>query len=285
MKSILNKRLYDLEIDISKKCKRPYVRKRIKFGPFHFYRKIGAMKMNFNFFFKEDTKWEGVTFAEWEYKIKKIVPLQFFFRYELIPFIEDWTFLFYVDSLPTIRNLENSSQRKLNPWQYITNIHINPDCELYKLFYSTKIYIKDILFPHNVLKISGIKRSWIDADAKLIYAMRQIILDFVEKEEPRKPEDYEPDICKNEHGVEVDYSIQRKEDSKRLWNLYYWFKDYPEKLKECWDKQSSIPYGKSRTHPDTSGAWEKRDEIEKEFENELEEKLIELIKIRKHLWS
>ena len=269
---ILNKRICEIENNLIKNFKRPFISKRIKIGPIHLYRKTGTMCSSFRHLFKDTSilnhPWEGVTFEEWENKIKRLCPIQFFIRHELIPTIKDWICIFYVDTLqirPSIKSvIEGYKPKELSFMEYISNIHINPDSQPYKKYYSLKIFIKDLIYPHNVLKISGLKRSWVDTDYKMLYAMRQLLIDFVENENPTKPEDYEPDIHVDINGKEIDYSLTQIEDSKKVYELYYWFKDLPKKIEQSWElsHEESIL-----------------------FDKEIEEKLIELIKIRKNLWT
>lgn len=46
------------------------------------------------------------------------------------------------------------------------------------------IFFHDLFFPNNVLKIRALPRSWSDRDCRMFHAMFQLLVDFVELEQP-----------------------------------------------------------------------------------------------------
>lgn len=51
-------------------------------------------------------------------------------------------------------------------------------------YHDARIWIRDLIFPHNVIKIKQLDRHWCDRDEVLFHAMFQVLCDFVEKEKP-----------------------------------------------------------------------------------------------------
>lgn len=112
--------------------------KRYKFWPFHFYRKVNgnlAIKM----FLREDNY--KLTWEEWESKINKICPIQFFIR-ETIP-------NFFIMSKYDVRNI------------------------CYK--------IKCLFKPYNVLKIRTLPKTYCDEDCLLTHAMFAVLERFMKQ--------------------------------------------------------------------------------------------------------
>ena len=68
------------------------------------------------------------------------------------------------------------------------NIIINKALDL-EAYLSRKIsdifyLVKDFFSPHNVIKITHLPRSWNDVDCKMFHAVFQLLVDFVELEQP-----------------------------------------------------------------------------------------------------
>ena len=74
---------------------RPFISKSRKFWPFHFYRRVGSLtSLGFEQFFDDNCKWRGVSWEEWERKIKKLTPLQYFLREKFLEQFDNWTHVF-----------------------------------------------------------------------------------------------------------------------------------------------------------------------------------------------
>lgn len=56
---------------------------------------------------------------------------------------------------------------------------------------NVEVFFHDLLFPNNVLKLKALPRSWSDRDSRMFHAVFQLLVDFVELEQPfrdwRKP--------------------------------------------------------------------------------------------------
>src|ERR1035441_1115686 len=141
----------------------------------------------------------------------------------------------------------------------------------------------------NLLKISALKKNseWCDKPEVLLYACFQILVDFIEKEQPQKIVDYK-------------HNREQKKQWKELQTLYrYWKVDRPRLEKEVdrarnkWHKKykwTTIPDPKGgpfSTHvtlKEDKRAWRVLDRPEQNFDQQEEKMLLRLIKIRHHLW-
>lgn len=95
-------------------------------------------------------------------------------KIEIKDFINEWPF----------------SQRRLWPVQW---------------YHDVRIYIRNLIFPHNVIRIKQLDRSWCDRDEVLFHAMFQVLCDFVEKEKPFIPYD------------DPTYFTQKKPTLEQMW--------------------------------------------------------------------
>lgn len=55
---------------------------------------------------------------------------------------------------------------------------------LIQWYHDARIFIRDLIFPHNVIKIKQLDRHWCDRDQVLFHVMFQVLCDFIETEKP-----------------------------------------------------------------------------------------------------
>jgi len=53
-----------------------------------------------------------------------------------------------------------------------------------RAYHNSRIWIRDLIFPNNVIKIEQLDRHWCDRDEVLFHAMFQVLCDYIEKEKP-----------------------------------------------------------------------------------------------------
>lgn len=215
-----------------------FKRNKWKFGPFrfHLYRVPVSLaskwfedNMASNYGEKKPYK---VTWEKWKSKIKKVCPIQFWFRHDLL----GYTFDFERNIFDPIR------------YWWITEV-------------------KDRINPYNVLKIRTMKRTYSDDREKLIHANFEILSQFVEA--------YPQDM--------VNYNSDEYWSNfwKEAMELYVWWitkekreKVYQKRLDDIYetrntDKEWAIKFG----------------DVEEEMENDIDDHLIRLIKIRRGMWT
>ena len=75
-----------------------------------------------------------------------------------------------------------------------------------------EVWIHDIFLPWNVIKIKTLPRSWIDRDEVLLHASFQILVDYVEGEDPFGVcgWDNSPDIAKEIKDLYNWWKVERK---------------------------------------------------------------------------
>lgn len=78
-----------------------------------------------------------------------------------------------------IKNVYAWSKDFINEWPY--SLH---NSTIGQMYHSTRIWIRDLFFPNNVIKIKQLDRHWHDRDDVLFHAMFQVLCDFIEQEKP-----------------------------------------------------------------------------------------------------
>ncbi len=147
----------------------------------------------------------------------------------------------------------------------------------------------------NIVKIKSLKPGYYDVDHRMLHANFQLLVEYVEKEKPFDHIDWEHD--------ELHRHVARE-----IRALYYWWTEiYPNRknpldnLKdedrpapfECY---SDLPGGgavygekerrlEEKLYPKYRAALESSWELEKKWDQEEEDNLIRLMKIRQYLWT
>lgn len=187
---------------------------------------------------------------------------------------------------------------------------------------SIKYKIKYVFFPHNVIKIKTLNRSWMDRDVVLLHACFQILTDYVEREcfsseyHQLTPINIEKDMesykeWDDESKASMRQGLEEQNRvAKEILDLYNWWKNR-EKSRSGMDPLNEIDdlaeeeanlgefevakrdeYGdptlwhlKFNKNEKRSKIYERSHEFEKKCDEEDEEMLIRLMKIRTCLWT
>lgn len=186
----------------------------------------------------------------------------------------------------------------------------------YSWFRSLKVFIGDIVYPHNVLKITTLSRHWHDRDNVLLHANFQILCDFINNELNGKIELYDiekeleafkDNFSQEEISKHREYFETRNKDSLELKRLYDWWNiqrpnrentspNCPEPLETIEKNEEStavldeygdpLYYTSKLDHSAEFTQWCK--DYHKFEENCIKEdtdNLISLINLRQHLWT
>jgi len=209
-------------------------RRQWKFGPFniHLYRSPDALGSSM--FPHPEGKYQ-LTWEIWENRLKKLCPIQFWFRHE---FLGNWC------------DFDRNIYRPMRYW-WIDNV-------------------KCRIWPHNVLKIRTLKRTYTDEREKLLHANFEILSQYMDNNPGNHIDGYDPaiDSLWIEHWKEAEYlydwwqkrDAREEEHDKNLEDLD---KVYGTKGKEWCDKYVAM---------------------ENDFHKDVEDHLIRLIKIRLGMW-
>jgi hypothetical protein len=214
--------------------KRKWASKRIRFNifgfNFHLFRTPYMYRLNS---FDSDLFWEdkpnnppfgkGITDRKWHYRISRVCPLQLKTR-------NDFDDICYrIKSIPERINL---------------------------LYYK---YVKCVIHPYNVIKISTLERTYNEWDTRLEHGVFQILTEYVESN-PEETTDFSQEPWKS-FWEETKY-------------LYNWWKNR-DKWEASWEDRLNLKVV----------GIEKYAELEKEKEKEFDDILIRIIKVRKGFWT
>ena len=135
---------------------------------------------------------------------------------------------------------------------------------------------------YNVIKIDTLSSTWNDVVEQMLHVNFQLLVDYIEKEEPFKRIDWHDDPA-HEHAY------------NEMKDLYHWWKNvYPLREEELPEFPPNIEMKdilqnpEKKPHPDYE-EWKRIADIhhktEEEWSKEEEEQLIRLMKIRQFLWT
>jgi len=174
------------------------------------------------------------------------------------------------------------------------------DCWLRRKWDSISAWVMNrFWYKWNRIHIKTLDEQWHDRDYVLMHAMFQILVDFVEGEDPRVLVD-DPNYLQGETEPSTIAAIERQEaNRKELKALYLWWKNvYPNRKdpietadspnfddmwgndaakRKAWDESEA---GK-KWHEACQKSWEFDDLCDKEDT----EMMIRLIKVRHSLWT
>lgn len=187
----------------------------------------------------------------------------------------------------------------------------------FKWWFRFKIYLHNIFFPYNVVKIDSLPRTYSDKDFILLHANFQILSNFFEKEMSNSTYGFISDlneIRKDFSGLydkdkleEVMIQEEKYNNEKiELMKIYFWWRSdrpYRElkspKMPENIVREEPFgeavefdEYGDPKLYKYNSPSdpryldWLKAcGEFEAACEKEDDEKLVRLVQLRRHLWT
>lgn len=185
------------------------------------------------------------------------------------------------------------------------------------------VAVHDLLFPNNVLKIQELPRSWTDRDNRMFHAVFQLLVDFVELEQPYRDynaphEKRHTDLAAMRAWVEKHYNSEEgrqesycewytdedKADSDRqlaaaykiyteILDLYEWYKTKGYELdhESLYEKtgQKHVFTDRSIQLVDTGKpkliTWTDVAKAEEAHEKFCDEQLHRVLRVRHYLWT
>jgi len=159
----------------------------------------------------------------------------------------------------------------------------------------------------HVIKPKTLKKGcWIETDEKILHCLMHELVEYIEKQRDGKPWEV-TELEKKSRGEKNSIDGEEGDEENRLpatqwmpmvaaWNIYLWWKNYDNRLKEIDDIYNEIPHDKSENGEIMSGFTQESMKLKKPYydrihekedalEKEEEEMLIKIIEIRKSLWT
>jgi hypothetical protein len=147
-------------------------------------------------------------------------------------------------------------------------------------------WIKNFLFHRYDLIRTGLdKGSWHDTDTVILYGMMNLLVQYVEIEDPTiltREINKETFTCEEERIMAERCAA----DDEEVKLIYKWWKDYPNREKEIESKYDE--YGKCRREKSDikeECSFVEIVQMEDKLSEEEQDMLIRLIKVRGYLWT
>ena len=249
-------------------------KRKVVFG-IHLYRSPVALSFNNNDFreffdtpIKEckDAHLEkekySVSWGEWTRKIKKVAPFQYYIRHDLYSWFDKYIKLIDIDFdekilgfIPEISwNRDNWYVKDVRDWWYR-----NVRCKLK---------------PFNVIKVDTLPITYCDDRERLVHVLFKFVTDFADNQY----------FEVGEHIIDgVDINKDQREKYDKLKELSDWWKN-KKNIDSEWERKEEELYDKKDQYTN-SEFYKTLSQLEMDKENELEEKLIEIVKLRLYLWD
>lgn len=160
---------------------------------------------------------------------------------------------------------------------------------LYKIRSLISYFRYRFVVKHHLIR-TGLRPGWWDTDTRMLYGMMALLAEFVEKE---KPED----------TIDWDYDSDHAKTRDEFTTIYKWWKEYPmrqEEISDLLSKWHDCKFGKEGigkysgdwvaklNEPDTEEARKLFSDLsiaEEKLENDEQDMLTRLVKIRRYLWT
>lgn len=195
----------------------------------------------------------GRSWEEWHETVKSMHPIKYFF-------VKTLTFWFTV-------NIWN----KLKDFKYWIVSYIIP---------SRRFHFLDLRQPQGVC--DSYQWGWTDVDSKMLYAMFNLLGEYLNKEDPADLTDYY-----SLEEIEAELNLKRQHENlveaKIIYN--WWTAERKEDYKVMDDLLMAWVEARRNKSPNVEYLWQLHKQCDEEFDKKEEEMLIRLIKIRKSLWT
>lgn len=205
---------------------------------------------------------DGYTWEDWDVEVKRLHPIKYWIAETAGDFIR------YKIWLPVWRPIENA--------RYWLVSHLVP---------SRRYHFLDLRQPRksgDIPNLDCYRWGWTDVPEKMLYAMFNLLGEYLNKEEPS-------DVSKwySMEEINADPCLKSQHESlEEAKAIYHWWTvgrklelDENSKLLTLWSN------AKKNRSPDTKEFWDKLQESDKAKEEKVDEMAIRLLKIRKCLWT
>lgn len=193
---------------------------------------------------------DGPTWEDWDIKVKAKFPIKYFFAETLIDFVR------FKLWLPIYRPLDEAHY-----WLVSHTIR--------------RYHILDLRQPKNEYGVDEYRYGWRDVPEAMLYAIFNLLDQFVKHELPNF-------YCPPEEDIEN--KIQRDTYFEILAIHKWWFEDRKREYQEfsnCrteWHKLHKVG------DPHTDEIWNEMNKMHENFENKTDEMIARLMKVRRSLW-
>jgi hypothetical protein len=191
---------------------------------------------------------------DWEEKVRKEYPVRYFLS-EILP-----------------RWFRARILRPIKDAWYWTVCHLLP---------KRRYHLLDLRQPeHKEEGFPAYKYGWIDSDTKILYALFNILNQFVESEVPHW-------YCPSEEDVQADAHLlyQRNNWLETKAIHYWWNVERVRQMKERTDLLHEWSEARKADAPETHKLWDELHKAEKAQEDKEDEMIARLLKIRRSLWT
>ena len=193
-----------------------------------------------------------VTWEDWEEKVKAMYPVRFFLIQELVPLIKvKWRKYVW------------------EPWYWL-KCHVIPSYRFHKL---------DLRQP----KVKGeysYQYGWLDSDSQILYALFNILNNFVKHEMPSW-------YCPSEEDVAEDASLLNQRNKYlEVKSIHYWWNvERKRRDKHHSDLLTKWHDARQKNDPAEHQYWTELKDVEKDNKDKEDEMLARLLKVRGSLWT
>jgi hypothetical protein len=126
----------------------------------------------------------------------------------------------------------------------------------------------------------GYRYGWQDVPEKMLYAMFNLLGEYLNEETPHDLTDYY-----TEEQIEADVGLKSQQDSiNEARAIYHWWK-VGRKQEEQAITEARDTWYKNRKKGGKQEYWDKLRELEEAYENKTDEMITRLMKIRRTLWT
>jgi hypothetical protein len=196
---------------------------------------------------------EGYTWEDWHKDVKEKYPIKYFFAETASDFIK------YKLWFPIYKPIDKT--------KYWLISHIIPN---------KRYHMLDLRQPNNEYEIDIYRYGWCDVPEKMLFAMFNLLDQFVKHELPQY-------YCPPEEEIEL--KSQRDTYLEILEIHKWWTYDRKIEYKAFSDIRSEWSELHRARDPKAKELWDKMHVMEAAFENKTDEMISRLMKIRRNLWT
>ena len=194
---------------------------------------------------------------DWHVDVKKLHPIKYFIAETAADFLR------FKIWLPIKRPIEEA--------HYFVVSHIVP---------SRRYHMLDLRQPKNPDQIDEYRYGWRDTPELMLYAMFNLLDNFVKNELPHCYTPSEEDV-KKEPGLQS----QREQHLEMLAIHKWWTEERKEEYKKFYDLQAEWHKKRKASDPKAENFYNKMHEKEDQLEEKTDEMINRLMKVRRALWS
>ncbi len=195
---------------------------------------------------------KGKTWQDWHRHVKQLHPIKYFI----------------VESIPKFfrYNIYWPIKRPIEKAHYWLVSHFIP---------SRRYHMLDLR------QEGGYRYGWQDVPEKMLFAMFNLLGEYLNKEYPHDLTDYY-----TEEQIEADAGYKSQQDSiNEARAIYHWWKVGRKQEEQAINDARNLWYKTRKDKGVRQEHWDKLKELEEAYENKTDEMIARLMKIRRTLWT